>query len=64
MLDQELQEGDGAEIDRAGSLRKALYSRNNSPAEVSSAWCGVFVKGTHHTVPELKGGHGFHWHEL
>ncbi|XP_016412414.1 sorbin and SH3 domain-containing protein 1-like [Sinocyclocheilus rhinocerous] len=32
-LDQEFQEGDGAEIDRAGSLRKALYSRNNSPAE-------------------------------
>ncbi|XP_048060729.1 sorbin and SH3 domain-containing protein 1 isoform X3 [Megalobrama amblycephala] len=32
-LDQEFQEGDGAEIDRAGSLRKAPYSRNNSPAE-------------------------------
>ncbi|XP_051945773.1 sorbin and SH3 domain-containing protein 1-like isoform X4 [Xyrauchen texanus] len=32
-LDQELQEGDGAEIDRAGSLRKAPYSRGNSPAE-------------------------------
>ncbi|XP_051503544.1 sorbin and SH3 domain-containing protein 1-like isoform X2 [Myxocyprinus asiaticus] len=33
-LDQELQEGDGAEIDRAGSLRKAPYSRGNSPAEL------------------------------
>ncbi|XP_059422325.1 sorbin and SH3 domain-containing protein 1 isoform X4 [Carassius carassius] len=32
-LDQEFQERDGAEIDRAGSLRKAPYSRNNSPAE-------------------------------
>ncbi|KTF88712.1 hypothetical protein cypCar_00022614, partial [Cyprinus carpio] len=32
-LDQEFQEGYGAEIDRAGSLRKAPYSRNNSPAE-------------------------------
>ncbi|XP_051771766.1 sorbin and SH3 domain-containing protein 1 isoform X1 [Ctenopharyngodon idella] len=32
-LDREFQEGDGAEIDRAGSLRKAPYSRNNSPAE-------------------------------
>ncbi len=63
-LDQEFQEGDGAEIDRAGSLRKALYSRNNSPAEVSSAWCGVFVKGAHHMVPKLKGGHCLHRHEL
>lgn len=42
-LDQELQERNGGEIDRAGSLRKAPYSRGNSPAEVSSAWCGVFV---------------------
>ncbi|XP_042624812.1 sorbin and SH3 domain-containing protein 1-like isoform X6 [Cyprinus carpio] len=32
-LDQEFQERDGAEIDRAGSLRNAPYSRNNSPAE-------------------------------
>ncbi|XP_073776910.1 sorbin and SH3 domain-containing protein 1 isoform X24 [Danio rerio] len=32
-LDQEFQEGEGAEIDRVGSLRKAPYSRNNSPAE-------------------------------
>ncbi|XP_039528028.1 sorbin and SH3 domain-containing protein 1 isoform X8 [Pimephales promelas] len=32
-LDQEFQEGDGSEIDRAGSLRKAPYSRNYSPAE-------------------------------
>ncbi|XP_067277806.1 sorbin and SH3 domain-containing protein 1 isoform X2 [Pseudorasbora parva] len=32
-LDQEFQEGDGAEIDRAASRRKAPYSRNNSPAE-------------------------------
>ncbi|XP_052469094.1 sorbin and SH3 domain-containing protein 1 isoform X5 [Carassius gibelio] len=32
-LDQEFQERDGDEIDRAGSLRNAPYSRNNSPAE-------------------------------
>ncbi|XDV50238.1 hypothetical protein PO909_019326, partial [Leuciscus waleckii] len=32
-LDQEFQEGDGSEIDRAGSLRKAPYNRNYSPAE-------------------------------
>ncbi|XP_057197243.1 sorbin and SH3 domain-containing protein 1 isoform X1 [Triplophysa rosa] len=32
-LDRELQERNGAEIDRAGSLRKAPYSRGNSPAE-------------------------------
>nr|XP_055026402.1 sorbin and SH3 domain-containing protein 1 isoform X10 [Misgurnus anguillicaudatus] len=32
-LDQELQERNGAEIDRAGSLHKAPYSRGNSPAE-------------------------------
>ncbi|XP_055026394.2 sorbin and SH3 domain-containing protein 1 isoform X2 [Misgurnus anguillicaudatus] len=32
-LDQELQERNGADIDRAGSLHKAPYSRGNSPAE-------------------------------
>ncbi|XP_073668917.1 sorbin and SH3 domain-containing protein 1 isoform X9 [Paramisgurnus dabryanus] len=32
-LDQELQERNGAEIDRAGCLHKAPYSRGNSPAE-------------------------------
>lgn len=59
-LDQEFQEGDGSEIDRAGSLRKAPYNRNYSPAEVSSAWCGVFVQGAHHKMTKFR----FHWHEL
>ncbi len=42
-----------------GSLQQ-----EHSPAEVSSAWCGVFVKGAHHMVPKLKGGHCLHRHEL
>lgn len=42
-LDSELQEGEGGELDRVGSSRKAPCSWRNSPAEVSPAWCAVII---------------------